>query len=71
MILNKFQQPYVAKITWRKHDVIKVRDFKTHRRQWSIRSKLGGQIDVEQENVYPKFDANWALFRFIMNLWIF
>ena len=66
MILNKFQQPYVAKIMWHLHDVIKVRDFKTHRRQWSIRRKLGGLQDVEQEIVNPKFDANWSLFWFLM-----
>ena len=67
---NSFQQPFEAKMKWRHHDVIKSRDYVTHTRQWSILVKLGGQIDVEQEIVNPKFDVNWALFWFIMISWI-
>ena len=63
---NSFQQSFEAKMKWRHYDVIKLRNYKTHRSQRSIRMKLGGQIDVEQEIVNPKFDANWAMFRFIM-----
>ena len=67
---NDSQQPFEAKRTWRHHDVIKLRDYKTHRSQWSIRVKLGGQIDVEQGIVKPKFYVDKALFWFIMNLWM-